>query len=49
MMRAPEEDDQTLDYARGAAEPTERSGWIGLLITLGFCLLAAIIFLCGRP
>jgi hypothetical protein len=45
-MNAPHENDpKPLDYARPTPAPSERSAWIGLIITLAFCLAAAIIYL----
>jgi hypothetical protein len=46
MNSQPSKDDPNqLNYARPSSEPNERGAWIGLIITLAFCLAAAIVYL----
>ena len=39
---------QPLEYGRRAAPSSGRGAWIGLIITLAFCLAAAIIYLARK-
>jgi hypothetical protein len=46
MESPPRKDDPPpLNYQRPPSVPNERGAWIGLIITLAFCLAAAIIYL----
>lgn len=43
-QRDDEDSKPTLHYARPSRVPNEMGAWIGLVITLAACLLAAIVY-----